>query len=290
MSISQHSRQTMANLVTKVRLLEVIANCSPKSLILTIEGHAHEAMMLNLRDTYFTEMSVIGFQHAPIVPGQLSFYRLLKEFRSTDLILTCGRVTHDLISTMLPNLSIKILGSPKSIGVTPPLKSEMTMNVLGAVEGTYESLLSFILLFNKLSKLLPNMQFLLRLHPALAPRTARKLLKGLFTSDNLKVSTDTLAVDLHNAHVTIFRSSAVGLEGLAFAALPVHFDSNTDGSLNPLSQTGYPKIEFSNVEELTEFLKSFPLVYNNAKNFREESSLFIKKYYIPLQDINLLID
>lgn len=290
MSIFQHSRQTTANLVTRTRLLEVISTCRPKNLVLTIEGHAHEAMVLNLRDAYFSEVRVIGFQHAPIVPGQFSFYRLLKEFRSTDLLLTCGKVTHDLISKMLPDLQIKILGSPKSIEVTSSLKSETTMNVLGAVEGTYESLRSFIVLFNRLSKLLPNIQFLLRLHPALAPRTARKLLEGLFTTENLKVSRDTLAVDLHNAHVTIFRGSAVGLEGLAFAALPVHFDSNADGSLNPLSQTGYPKIEFSNIEELAEFLKSLPLIFNNTEYFRKESSLLVKQYYMPLHDINLLID
>lgn len=290
MSIFQHSRQTTANLVTKVRLSEVISTCSPKNLVLTIEGHAHEAMVLHLRDTYFSDVSVVGFQHAPIVPGQFSFYSLLKEFRATDLLLTCGKVTHDLISKVLPDLSIKILGSPKSVGFASPLKSETTINVLGAVEGTSESLITYIVLFNRLSKLLPTMQFLLRLHPALPPSTSRKLLEGLFTSDNLKVSTNSLAVDLNNAHVTIFRSSAVGLEGLAYAALPVHFDTEKNGYLNPLSQVECPKKAFSSVEELAEFLKGYPLTLNNTADFREECVRVNINYYFPMEDINLLID
>ena len=107
---------------------------------------------------------------------------------------------------------------------------------------------------------------------------------------NLKISTDTLTNDLNNSHVTIFRSSAVGLEGLAYASLPVHFDAEMDGLLNPLSQINFPKMEFSDVDELTEFLKGWPLMRNNSPEFRLESSKVVKDYYFPMKDINLLID
>jgi hypothetical protein len=107
---------------------------------------------------------------------------------------------------------------------------------------------------------------------------------------NLTISTNALTVDLNNSHVTIFRSSAVGLEGLAFASLPVHFDAETNGLLNPLSEIKYPKIEFSNVNDLAEFLKTWPPTRNNADEFRAESLKVINDYYFPMQDVNFLID
>jgi hypothetical protein len=164
------------------------------------------------------------------------------------------------------------------------------MNVLGAVEGTYESLQSFIIIFNKLSRLLPDFQFMLRLHPALSKDVAQELLKSLNKSVNLNVSTDTLINDLNNSHVTIFRSSAVALEGLAFASFPVHFDTEMDGLLNPLSQINYPKMEFSDPEKLAEFLKGWPQMRNNTLEFRLESFQVFSDYYFPMSDINLLID
>jgi hypothetical protein len=280
----------MANLFTKKRLTEIISKSRPENIILTIEGHAHEAMVINLRDTDFPGMRIVGFQHAPIVPGQFSFYRLLKAFNSKDLVLTCGEITKELISRDQPSLPIRILGSPKSIEVSPPLKSLTEMKVLGAVEGTYESLQSFIILFNELSDLLPDIHFILRIHPALSQDVAQKLLKSLSTSMNLVVSTNTLMEDLNNSHVTIFRSSAVGLEGLSYASLAVHFDAETNGLLNPLSQVNYPKIEFSNTDDLAKFLKTWPLSRNNAEEFRAESLRVINEYYFPMQDIKLLID
>jgi len=70
----------------------------------------------------------------------------------------------------------------------------------------------------------------------------------------------------------------------------VHFDAETNGLLNPLSQINYPKIEFSNVDDLAKFLKAWPLTRNNAEEFRTESLHVVNEYYFPMQDINLLID
>jgi len=288
-SIAQHSRETMANLSAKVRLKEVVSKSHPENIILTIEGHAHEAMVISFRDTDFPNVRIVGFQHAPIVPGQFSLYRFLRAFNSRDLILTSGLVTREMISKHNPNLQTKILGSPKSIEAKLTLKGLSTMNVLGAVEGTSESLKSFILLFNKLSDLLPDINFVIRNHPALSGNVAKKLLKSLSGSPNLSVSTASLTEDLSNSHITIFRSSAVGLEGLAFASLPVHFDAETMGLLNPLSQVNYPKFEFSDVNQLANFLQKWPLTRNNSPRFRAESSQIISDYYFPMQDVNSLI-
>ncbi len=290
LSISQHSRQTMANLFTKARLTSLISNCDPENIILTTEGHAHEAMIIKLRDTNFPGVRVIGFQHAPIVPGQFSFYRLLNMFRPSDLLLTTGTITRELINKSLPALQTKVLGSPKSIQITPQFKSLTALNVLGAVEGTYESLQTFILIFNKLSRMLPDFQFILRLHPALSKSVSQKLLKSLNCSVNLNISSNSLANDLNNSHVTIFRSSAVGLEGLAYASFPVHFDAEMEGLLNPLSHINFPTIEFSDVDELAEFLKSWSLMRNNTPEFRRESSKVVRDYYFPMRDINSVID
>jgi hypothetical protein len=69
----------------------------------------------------------------------------------------------------------------------------------------------------------------------------------------------------------------------------VHFDAETMGLLNPLSQVNYPKFEFSDVNQLANFLQQWPLKRNSSPEFRAESLQVIGDYYFPMRDLNSLI-
>jgi len=288
-SVYQHARSTIANQITKVRLTQLLLECNPADIVLMTEGHAHESMVLNLRNRNFPSTRILGYQHAPIVPGQFSFWHLLDGFDKEDILFTCGATTQHVIKMTHPNLKVKILGSLKFKVTTHHSNDSKSLKVLGVVESTRESLIEFVSLFNFLANSIPSVGFTLRIHPGLDQRTSNQILKKLETLKNLRISMETLVEDLQRAHIGVFRSSAVGLEGLAFGVLPVHFDESHFRYLNPLEYTKMHKYEFSDRKILLEFLKKIPLNLDSSQSFEEECIEVLSDYFYPMKSITSLI-
>lgn len=288
-SVFQHARSTIANQITKVRLTQVILECNPADIVLMTEGHAHESMVLNLRNRNFPSIRILGYQHAPIVPGQFSFWHLLNGFHKEDILFTCGATTQHVIEAIHPNLKVKILGSLKiKIFVDQPKDSEC-LKVLGVVESTRESLIEFVSLFNFLANSIPSVEFTLRVHPGLNQRTSNQILKKLVTLKNLRISVETLVENLQQAHVGVFRSSAVGLEGLAFGVLPIHFDASHFKYLNPLEYTTMQNFEFSDPKILANFLDQKSLDWSSSQFFQEQCRNVLADYFYPMKSITSLV-
>lgn len=288
-SVYQHARSTIANQITKVRLTQLLLECNPADIMLMTEGHAHESMILNLRNKNFIRTRILGYQHAPIVPGQFSFWHLLNGFNNEDMLFTCGATTQHVIEATYPNLKVKILGSLKIKVTAHHSKNSKSLKVLGVVESTRESLIEFVSLFNFLANSIPSVEFTLRIHPGLDQRTSNQILKKLETLKNLKISIETLVEDLQRAHIGVFRSSAVGLEGLAFGVLPVHFDASQFNYLNPLEYTAMQKFEFSDPKILADFLSRKPLALNSSQSFQDECICVLSEYFYPMKSITSLI-
>jgi hypothetical protein len=288
-SVFQHARSTIANQVLKVRLSQVLRDFIPAEIVMMTEGHAHEAMILNLRNKEFTSIRILGYQHAPIVPGQFALWHLLNQFDEDDMLLACGATTQRVIQTNHPNLKVKILGSLKSKSSVDKPKNSKFLEVLGVVEGTRESLIEFVSLFNFLATSIPNVEFTLRVHPGLERHNSVQILKKLVKLKNLRVSTGTLSEDLQRSHIGVFRSSAVALEGLAFGVLPVHFDATHFGYLNPIEFTKLTKVEFSDPKILADFLRKMPLADISNQSFQDEFRSVLKDYFYPLRMITSLI-
>ena len=133
------------------------------------------------------------------------------------------------------------------------------------------------------------MTFILRIHPGLDQRASIKILKKLKALKNLRISEETLIEDLQRAHIGVFRSSAVGLEGLAFNVLPVHFDASHLNYLNPFEYTKMQKFEFSDPKVLADFLEQEPSELNYSQTFQEECVSVLSDYFHPMKSITSLI-
>ena len=288
-SVFQHARSTIANQITKVRLTQLLLECNPADIVLMTEGHGHESMVLNLRNRNFSSIRILGYQHAPIVPGQFSFWHLLNGFNKEDILFTCGATTQHVIKATHPNLKVKILGSLKIRMSFHQLEDLKYLKVLGVVESTRESLIEFVSLFNFLANSIPSVEFTLRVHPGLDQRTSNRILKKLEKLKNLSVSVESLVEDLQRAQIGVFRSSAVGLEGLAFGVLPVHFDESHFKYLNPLEYTKINKYEFSDRKLLVEFLNEMKLDLDSSQTFQEECIEVLSDYFYPMKSIKSLI-
>ena len=259
-AIYQHRRGTVANLVMKRRLQSVIEKAAPERLVLTIEGHAHEHVILQMRKLLFPQIKIIGFQHAPIVPGQLSLFNLLQNFTSRDSVLLSGNIPKELISRHVPNLHVKIVGSPKYLKPIAAINKPEKCVVLGAVEATHDSVKTFFELFGYLAANLPEFGFKLRFHPDISVKITKRILRRLSTFENLELSSSSLENDLVEAKFIIFRSSAVAIQGLSRFAIPIHFDSIAHGLMNPLSGTVFQDFSYEDPTQILEYFRNFDYV------------------------------
>jgi hypothetical protein len=286
----QHGRSTMANLVLKSRLSETILRVKPKILVLTVEGHAHEKIVVDVSRSLIKDIKIVGYQHAPIVPGQLNLFRMISNFYADDYFFSTGEVTKNLALVHEPNCRVETLGSVKAKEFEYQQKDSSKVQVLVSPEGTKESLSQFISLINEIASILPNIRFVLRYHPALG-RAALKVIKdSLFPRNNVVISSSSLQEDLRQSHLILFRSSAIGIEGLSYGALPMHINQRGIDALNPLVYCGIEMTNFQLTSEIVRFIENFDLSLSQDESFQRESYEIFNKYFSKLQKITAVID
>jgi hypothetical protein len=286
----QHGRSTMANLVLKSRLSETILRVKPKILVLTVEGHAHEKIVVDVSRSLIKDIKIVGYQHAPIVPGQLNMFRMISNFYADDYFFTTGEVTKNLALVHEPNCRVETLGSVKAKEFEYQQKDSSKVQVLVSPEGTKESLSQFISLINEIASILPNIRFVLRYHPALG-RAALKVIKdSLFPRNNVVISSSSLQEDLRQSHLILFRSSAIGIEGLSYGALPMHINQQGIDALNPLVYCEIEMTNFQLTSEIVRFIEKFDLSLSQDESFQRESYEIFNKYFSKLQKITAVID
>lgn len=285
----QHSRPTLANLILRNRLMTLMFSLQPKRLVLTLEGHAHEAMLIRLREEFFPHTQIIAYQHAPLVPSQYNIKRVASILTSNDLILTSGSSTKSFFLHARPKARIEILGSPKAREFEYQIKDESRLRVLFTPEAARESLLEFAQLARKLSISVPGALFTVRLHPDTSKKLVRIVKEILRERSNIQISELALAADLKSSHITIFRSSSAAIEGLAFGSLPIHFESGGSGNLNPLSDTQYSVPAFYEYEGLIEYLRALNISKFNSQETQKESFKRFSLYFSEFQKFSDLI-
>lgn len=288
-AVFQHKRSTMANLVLREILSEVILKVKPRNLVLTLEGHAHERLILEMRSNFFTDIKIIGYQHAPIVPSQYNLFRTVASLRSNDTFLTSGEDTKQLALSKSLKCKVKVLGSLKAREYKFQLKDSSQLQVLVAPEGTKESLMEFIFLINELVPLLPNVNFVLRVHPALGDLANKIIKKNLLVNDQISISSSSLAEDLKRSHAVLFRSSAIGIEGLSFGAFPIHINQKGDNSLNPIVSNRIDFLNLKSTSDIVKCLSNFESKLSQNEEFQKKCFEVFNGYFGTLKNINSLV-
>ena len=285
----QHSRPTLANLILRDRLMNLMFSLQPERLVITLEGHAHEAMLIDLREVFFPRTQIVAYQHAPVVPSQFNIKRIVSLLRSSDLVLTSGLITKGLFLHAQPRARVEILGSPKAKEFAYQTKDVTRLRVLLVPEAARESLMDFALLGRHLAINFPSASLTLRLHPDTEKKlliATSKILNGL---PNIQISELPLSADLKSSHVTLFRSSAAAIEGLAYGSLPIHFESGGSGNLNPLFDSQFSVPTFYNYSDLVYFLENLDISKSHSQIYQKESFKKFSLYYSELHDFNALI-
>jgi len=250
--VRQHSRPTMANKFFENRISDVIQKTRPKIIHFTFEGHAHEAVLINLILRNFREITLAPYQHAPIVPEQFGLMRNINRLGTKDRIFTSGNITRDYFKSFRSDIPITAIGSSKykESALTSNLGTHV--KVLGASEGTIQSLEAFIKLFSSLTHYHQNIEFKLRVHPAISEREMGLALKNAEGAKEV-ISRNSLVEDLSTSTYCVYRSSAVAIEGLAYGVTPLFFDQSRSQGLNPLYFANLHLPAFGSSDELIDF-------------------------------------
>jgi len=253
-SSAQVSRQTVANQVNLNRLDLLLSASKPEALLITLEGHAYEALYIDLIHRKYPDIQLMAFQHAPIVPEQFGLMKNLLRLNCDDVILSSGEITRDYFESLNLNAKVRLLGSPKWRPIVPEQKNDAPTTILGAAEGTLESLKSFAELFQGLNNLDLGLKLILRVHPALSSEESTRVLSCLHFGKQFILSDRRLEEDLKDSHFCIYRSSAVAIEGLGYGVYPLFFNPAGDQGLNPLY---FAKLEVPVFRNLSEFQELF---------------------------------
>ena len=289
-AIWQHSRATMSNFTLKNRLTRTILKLEPNFLVLPLEGHAHEAMIMNLRENKFKDLRIVGYQHAPVVPGQMNLKYIIHMLNDRDYCLTTGEIVKMQLFQANTKCKMQVIGTPKSQHSGLPAKDYSRIKVLVAPEGNKDSILKFISLIKELSHLLPWINFVLRPHPGFEGLNSRTLSKTLIDYPNIEMSISDLSADLSNSHFVLFRSSAVGIQGLLYGNQPIHWDYFGNDLLNPFSQTNFNVISGKDALEIASLLSKFDIESLKSHEFQNKCSIFFNSYFSECQNLRQVLN
>jgi hypothetical protein len=167
--------------------------------------------------------------------------------------------------------------------LAPNQKVRFPITLLGAAEGTIESLESFTQLFEDLSSLGIELKLILRVHPSLSAKESTRILSRYNLEGNFTVSSQKLEQDLIESHFCVYRSSAVAIEGLRYGVIPLYFNPNGDQGLNPLYFAGLELPVFRNLQDFRELFQNLgEMNLGAARNQHEELLKVGAAYYNKL--------
>ena len=286
----QTKRSTYANLILMQRLTELLNRASVKTVFLTLEGHAHEAMIITLIQNGFPQIKINAIQHAPIVTTQYGYFANLLLLRESDSVLCSGAITHKITCDYLRSSNgkcqdVRIIGSSKSNVLINNPSASVSGNegsILFLPEGTENSTSDFLHLLHYLAPRFPSCNFIFRLHPALANGTKLTNMTNSPMPQNVKLSDASLVDDFRVSSFCIYRGSAAAIEALAFNLIPIHFRPGNLFDLDPIfeEQLRHPKT--SNFKEAEFILRELRKSNNNPLLSKEDMRKYFMEYYYSL--------
>ncbi len=234
---------------------EIVTRHRPKIFFITYEGHTFEVTTIKKLKKLFPQLTVIAYQHAPIVKSQNGFFRGLKLFTQNVYLLTSGDLTAQIAVKAKSEISknVKKLGSDKYLvweGHDSKNKNKKDFTVLLVPEASEAAVLELIELTLRIFKDMP-FHFCIRLHPRMKiSGLCQELTEKL---ERMEISSNQdLQTDIRNAQACSYRSSAAGLQAMQIGLLPIFMSHYSNSLLDPLYLVG----QFAKYSELNEWIQS----------------------------------
>jgi hypothetical protein len=288
--IHQFKRPTYANLVLLKRLANILEKENIKKIFFTLEGHAHEAMVMTLLNTSFPDVQIKAIQHAPIVSSQSGYFENLLLLKESDSILCTGEIPKEFTSIYLEKhriacRDVQIVGSTKNQHmnlINQATRSRGQNSILFLPEGTENSTLEFLDLLHSISPKFPELKFVIRLHPATRTSARVRAILKKSLSTNAVVSDLPLISDLQSAKYCVYRGTASAIEGLAYAVIPIHYNTNPLFILDPILSQKLKHPAAAAHEQLEEIIRKISVSDLDLSFNTTSMAEYFIKYFAPL--------
>ena len=238
LAIQQLSQSALSQQILFSNLSYVIIKGNAEELHLTYEGHSYETYLAIKIQSKFSNILINVYQFAPVVPSQVSFFDNLQLLpRKIRINLTGPSILEQIVNrTQINPNRLKVIGSSKNRHITnlSNRSRQERLTVLFAPEGSYSSFSEYAYLADYCASRLLDMNFIIRPHPNSMKFQKKIMKKYVSKNSNLTVSDSSLESDLNICQICVYRSSAVGIEGLQYGVIPVHYSNLLDGNIDPI--------------------------------------------------------
>jgi hypothetical protein len=264
LAIQQLSQSSLSQQFLFANLSYALKTGNLEELNLTYEGHSFETYIARKVDKLFRHIQINVYQFAPVVPSQISFYRNLERLpRRTKIYVTGKSIQRDIVQLTrisADNIHVRGSGKNKENVDIAELKKHQKFTILFAPEGLQDSFLEFVNLAGVCAKQLPNCRIVVRAHPDSLENDNRLLRNNLLMNSNALFSNASLKKDLSDSKICIYRSSSVGLQGLQYGVIPIHFSKLIDGSVDPIRIEDLRHLRCSESTSLISALKEYSMM------------------------------
>lgn len=251
-AIRQLDRSCIYDEIISENCIDYVKSLSPRVFVITYEGHTFEINTIHKLQKSFPNLIILAYQHAPVVNSQFGFFEGLKVFSGNVHLLTTGEIPQKLVLSRKPDasLNVHVAGSNKNMAVriNSELENVKKSKVLIAPEASLQATLELLSEARKYILNDPEMNWV-RLHPRLADRYLKEVLNSKYPQINLSKG-NNLEADLSSTKSCIFRSSAVGIQGMQFGVIPIYSSVFSNSLLDPL----YPVTKMREYEDLEPLL------------------------------------
>jgi hypothetical protein len=103
------------------------------------------------------------------------------------------------------------------------------------------------------------------------------------------LSDDTLENDLRVAHICIYKNSVVGIQGLQYGVLPIHFTNVNSGDLDPINLSDFLHPRFDSSKKLIRELEKYNRKTRIQENYASKNLDKVFKMYFNPIDTKIII-
>jgi hypothetical protein len=267
-SIRQLDRSCIYDEIVSENCVDYVKSISPSVFVITYEGHTFEINTIRKLQKTFPNLIILAYQHAPVVNSQFGFFQGLNAFSGNVHLLTTGEIPYQLVLSSAPDVGLNahVVGSIKNLAerIESEHENSKRSKVLIVPEASLQAALE---LLSETQKLVFNDSGMnwIRLHPRLNDPYLKELLQSQYP--DIKLSKDNnLEEDLWSTKLCIFRSSAVGIQGMQYGVIPIYCSVFSSFLLDPL----YPITKMREYDDLGPLLMEL-------RDFRDISSVSQKK-------------
>ncbi len=222
-------RNNFCNFIYGLQIGDIIKNTKSKNIVTTFEGHNWERLFYYFSRKNNPLINCVGFQHTIIFKYQHSLNRLLRKEWDPDFILVSGDISRAFFNKKISKeISIKTLGSPKSNN-SNNIKININNRILFIPSGEEKEVFFFTKFAFNFAKKYPELQILIRLHPAF---NRKKIIKRFPKIDNFKISNSRIQHDSKQSRYVIYSTSTAVFESISLGCIPIRLSWN---SVNDLS-------------------------------------------------------